>query len=110
MPWDRETEWDTDLLAWYRECIRLRRGSDALARGSLQWLHVGSEVVVYLRETTSDRLLCCASRATHAAVQLPVDALQCERVDTLLGVAPQLVDGRLVLPASGPAFHIWKLV
>jgi len=43
-------------------------------------------------------------------VQLPVESLQCSRVDTLLGVAPQLVENRLVLPASGPAFHVWKLV
>ena len=110
MPWDREAEWDTTLLGWYRECIRLRRGSDALAHGSMQWLHVGPDVVVYLRETATDRLLCCAARATHAAVQLPVESLQCSRVETLLGVAPQLVENRLVLPASGPAFHVWKLV
>ena len=90
--------------------FRSRRGSDALAHGSLQWLHVGPEVVVFLRETATDRVLCCAARSTHAAVQLPFDVMQCSRVDTLLGVAPQLVDNRLVLPASGPAFHIWKLV
>jgi alpha-glucosidase len=109
MPWNREHEWDVDLLAWYRDCIRLRRGSDALAVGSLRWLHVGADVVVYLRETSQDRLLCCAARAPHAAVQLPVDALGCSQVQTLLGLAPQIVEDRLVLPASGPAFHVWQL-
>jgi len=109
MPWNREHEWDGDLLAWYRDCIRLRRGSDALAVGSLRWLHVGTDVVVYLRETSQDRLLCCAARAPHAAVQLPIDALGCSQVQTLLGLAPQIVEDRLVLPASGPAFHVWQL-
>ena len=109
MPWDREGEWDNDLLAWYRECIRLRRGSQALATGSMRWLHVGPDVVVYLRETDGDRVLCCASRASHAAVQLSVESLECSRVNTLLGAAPQLVDGRLVLPAVGPGFHVWQL-
>jgi len=109
MPWDREGEWDNDLLAWYRECIRLRRGSDALAVGSMRWLHVGPDVVVYLRETATDRVLCCASRASHAAVQLSMESLECSQVSTLLGVAPQLVDGRLVLPAVGPGFHAWQL-
>lgn len=109
MPWDRSAEWDNDLLSWYRECVRMRRGSDALAEGSLRWLHVGPEMVVYLRETSSDRLLCCASRASHAAVQIPMGALQCSRVETLLGSSPQLVEDRLVLPAVGPAFHVWRL-
>lgn len=109
MPWDRKGEWDEDLHSWYRECIRLRRGSDALAAGSMRWLHVGPDVVVYLRETASDRVLCCASRSSHAAVQITVDSLRCSRVTTLLGTPPQLVEGRLVLPAVGPGFHAWQL-
>jgi alpha-glucosidase len=109
MPWENESSWDNDLFEWYRRCISIRRSSDALAHGSLRWLHVGSDVVVYLRETTDDRLLCCASRAVHAPVQLPAAMLQCEKILTVLGEPPTSLDGRIVLPAGGPAFHVWRL-
>jgi len=109
MQWDDESGWDNELLGWYRQCIALRRSSDALAIGSLRWLHVGVDVVVYLRETADDRLLCCASRAVHAAVQLPSAVLQCERISTVLGESMTLLGDRVVLPSGGPAFHAWRL-
>lgn len=109
MPWDRGEQWDDELLSWYRACIRLRRASGALATGSMRWLHVGPDVVAYVRETAHDRVLCCASRAPHAAVQLPTGSLGFSKVGTLLGESPQIVGDRLVLPAVGPAFHAWRL-
>jgi len=109
MPWENEASWDNDLFEWYRQCIAIRRSSDALAVGSLRWLHVGADVVVYLRETPEDRLLCCASRAVHAAVQLPTEALLCERIVTVLGDSVTLLEDRIVLPADGPSFHVWRL-
>ena len=109
MPWSNEATWDNDMFEWYRQCIAIRRSSDALAVGSLRWLHIGSDVVVYLRETAEDRVLCCASRSVHAPVQLPIAALQCERIETVLGETPTLLGDRIVLPANGPAFHAWRL-
>ena len=109
MPWGRESEWDGDLFDWYARCIALRRASDALATGSLRWLHVAPDVVVYLRETKDDRILCLAARAVHAPVQIATEDLGCERMSTLLGADPTVLDGKVVLPASGPAFHAWRL-
>ncbi|MFM7962972.1 MAG: alpha-amylase family glycosyl hydrolase [Actinomycetota bacterium] len=109
MPWNRENEWDHDLFAWYAQCIALRRVSDALAVGSLRWVHVGSDVVVYLRESADERILCAASRAVHAPVQMDAVDLDCERMRTLVGSDAAVVDGRVVLPADGPAFHMWRL-
>ena len=109
MPWGRESEWDGDLFDWYARCIALRRASDALATGSLRWLHVAPDVVVYLRETKDDRILCLAARAVHAPVQIAAEDLGCDRMSTLLGTDPTVLDGRVVLPASGPAFHAWRL-
>ena len=109
MPWGREEMWDHDLFEWYAKCIALRRSSEALATGSLRWLHVGPDVVVYLRETTDDRVLCCAARTVHAPVQLPAEVLDCEQIGTLVGSDAVVVDGRIVLPAHGPAFHMWRL-
>ena len=109
MPWGRESEWDNDLFEWYAQCIALRRRSDALATGSLRWVHVGADVVVYLRETVDDRLLCAAARNVHAPVQIAAEALDCERLTTLVGGNAAVVEGRVVLPAEGPAFHVWRL-
>jgi len=109
MPWNRENEWDHDLFAWYAQCIALRRVSGALAVGSLRWVHVGSDVVVYLRESADERILCAASRAVHAPVQIDAVDLDCERMGTLIGSDAAVVDGRVVLPADGPAFHMWRL-
>ena len=109
MPWDREETWDHDLFAWYAQCIAARRASYALATGSLRWVHIGADVVVYLRETESDRVLCCAARSVHAPVQIDAAALDCERLTTLIGENATVVGGRVVLPAGGPAFHLWRL-
>jgi alpha-glucosidase len=97
------------LFEWYAQCIALRRRSDALATGSLRWVHVGADVVVYLRETADDRLLCAAARNVHAPVQIAAEALDCERLTTLVGGNAAVVEGRVVLPAEGPAFHVWRL-
>jgi alpha-glucosidase len=109
MQWDDDSDWNNELLEWYRRCIALRRSSEALAVGSLRWLHVGVDAVVYIRETADDRLLCCASRTVHAAVQLPLSLLQCEKISTVLGESMTLLGDRVVLPSSGPSFHAWRL-
>jgi alpha-glucosidase len=109
MPWNNEAEWDAELFEWYSRCIALRRVSGALAGGSLRWVHIGSDVVVYLRETTDERILCSASRGVHAAVQIPIAQLNCDRITTLIGDNAVVVDDHVVLPASGPAFHVWRL-
>jgi alpha-glucosidase len=100
MPWDEPGSWHTDTLAVYRELARLRRSSDALARGGIRYVHVSSDAVAYLRETRSEQLLCLAARAAHDPISTPFTNLE-----TLYGGDAR--DG--VLPADGPAFHIWRI-
>ena len=100
MPWDRPDSWDRTLLAHYRELAALRRSHEALASGGLRYVHVGEDAVVYLRETRGERLLCLAARAAHDPVTVPFTELE-----TLYGDDAQ--NG--VLPADGPAFHIWRI-
>jgi alpha-glucosidase len=100
MPWDAPERWDERLHEAYRTLIRLRRGSDALARGSLRYVHVSDDAIAYLRETRDEQLLCLASRAPHEPIAVPFSELE-----TLVGD-----DARNgVLPADGPAFHIWRI-
>jgi alpha-glucosidase len=104
MPWDRPETWDTELFQAYRRLIALRRSSPALARGGIRYAFVDDDVIVYLRETTGERLLCLASRAPHEPVRLPFASLE-----TLYGDEPQVDGDDALLPASGPGFHVWRL-
>jgi len=100
MPWDRPESWDSTLLAHYRELAALRRSCDALANGGLRYVHVGEDAFAYLRETRDERLLCLAARAPHDPITVPYTQLE-----TLYGD-----DARNgVLPADGPAFHVWRI-
>jgi alpha-glucosidase len=109
MPWDRPESWDDELFGAYRQLIALRRSSDALAGGGIRYAHVGDEVIAYLRETWTERLLCLAARARHAPVRLPLAALDATSLETLYGADAALDGGDAVLPDAGPAFHVWKL-
>ena len=86
-------------------CIRdrlaaLRRSHDALARGGIRYVHVSPDAVAYLRETRAERLLCLAARAPHVPIASPFTMLE-----TLYG--DDAGDG--MLPAHGPAFHVWRI-
>jgi alpha-glucosidase len=100
MPWGHPESWDTELLSAYRTLIALRRSSDALARGGMRYLHIDDDAIVYVRESRGERLLCLAARAPHIPITVPYTELE-----TLYGE-----DARNgVLPADGPAFHIWRI-
>ena len=71
MPWDRPQTWDAELFEAFRRLIDLRRRSDALARGGLRFLHVGDDVIAYVRETRHETLVCVAARAPVEPVELP---------------------------------------
>jgi alpha-glucosidase len=100
MPWDRPDDWDSELLDSYRRLIALRRGSRALQRGGIRYVHVSADAIAYLRETGDERLLCLAARAPHAPIHVPFRSLEMLHGD-------DAVDG--VLPEGGPAFHVWRI-
>jgi len=100
MPWSTPQAWDEGLLETYRRLIALRRGSRALARGGIRYVHVGDDAIAYLRESRSERVLCLASRAPHDPITVPFT-----RLETLHGEDAR--DG--VLPGDGPAFHAWRI-
>jgi alpha-glucosidase len=100
MPWQDASAWDEGLLETYRRLLHVRRSCDALARGGIRYLHVSADAVLYLRESKTERLLCLAARADHEPISTPFTQLE-----TLYGEDAR--DG--VLPADGPAFHIWRI-
>jgi alpha-glucosidase len=100
MPWGRQESWDAELLAAFRTLIALRRSSDALAYGGMRYVHVSDDAIAYVREARDERLLCLAARAAHDPIRVPFTELE-----TLYGDDAR--DG--VLPADGPAFHVWRI-
>ncbi len=100
MPWAEPHTWDTKFLGEIRVLATLRRSSDALARGGLRFVQVTADAISYVRETRDERLLCLAARAPHDPIATPFGALE-----TLYG--EDATGG--VLPAGGPAFHIWRI-
>jgi alpha-glucosidase len=109
MPWERQDDWDTGLLGEYRRLIALRRSSPALARGGLRFAFVDDDVIAYIRESSGERLLCLASRDEHTPVRLPLSALGARELECLYGSDAELDSDDAVLPAAGPAFHVWRL-
>ena len=110
MPWSRPETWDNEAFEGYRKLIELRRGSRALARGGIRYAHVSADAIAYLRESRDETVLCLAARADHAPVRLPRDALGGEHAETLIGEDTQIDGDEVVLPAGGPAFHVWRIV
>ena len=109
MPWNRQDAWDTALLGEYRRLIALRRSSPALARGGIRFAFVDDDVIVYLRESSGERLLCLASRDEHAPVRLRLSGLGARELECLYGSDAELESDEAVLPAAGPSFHVWRL-
>lgn len=73
MPWN-EAEWPADLLAFYRQMIRLRRETAVLQTGGFQPLWAAEDTFAYLREDKTQRAIVVAHRAAtpHPAGILPV--------------------------------------
>ncbi len=109
MPWDHQDAWDTGLLDEYRRLIALRRSSPALACGGIRFAFVDEDVIAYIRETSSERVLCLASSDEHAPVRLPLSALEARELECLYGADAELDGDDAVLTATGPSFHAWRL-
>jgi alpha-glucosidase len=111
-PWDAE-RWDTDTLEHYRRLAAVRRSSHALRRGGFRWVHVGPHALTFLRESSDERVLVHAARATGAAIAVPAGALGVTDgapAESLLDDADLRAEGGMLrLPADGPAFHLWRL-
>ncbi len=114
MPWHRPADWDRVTFDRYRALIGLRNARVALRRGGLRWAYVADDVLVYLREHPTERLLVLAARAPAEPVRLPAAALGLtgDGGGNLYGGAPDLTvgpGGAVTLPAEGPTVQVWRL-
>ena len=110
MPWDHRETWDDVAHDTYRELIALRRSSRALQQGGLRYVHVDSDLILFLRETRDERLLCLASRRSNEPLPVSLVELGAGELETILGAEPIQDGDAVALLAEGPSFHVWKLV
>ncbi|GAB3801647.1 maltodextrin glucosidase [Humibacter antri] len=95
----------------YRELIRLRREHPALNDGGFRWLHVGDDVLVFVREHADESVLVVAARAS-ADVRLSYEsAAGWEQARVVFGDVALEVDapaeeddGGVRVRVSGPQF------
>jgi alpha-glucosidase len=110
MRWDRPEAWDSELLDGYRRLVALRRELPALARGGIRYAHVSTDAIAYLRESSTETLLCLAARAVHEPVRIPLAAAGGTGLEPLTGANAEISGGEAVLPADGPAFNAWRVL
>ncbi|MDH5291414.1 MAG: alpha-amylase family glycosyl hydrolase, partial [Acidimicrobiia bacterium] len=106
MPWD-PARWDQPTLDWYRELIRFRSHSRALAHGGFRWVERAPDALAFLRRTAGEHLLVRACRAAGApALRLPAGW----EIELVAGDGTAGRDGdELLVDQAGPGFGIWRL-
>jgi len=100
LPWD-ERDASSSTIDLYTQLIHLRRDHVALNEGGIRWLHVGEDVLVYVREHAEESILVVAARAAFD-------------VELELGAEPELLWGATEATATrlrgdGPSFTAWRL-
>ena len=109
MPWD--TADDPEVAATidlYAALIHLRTAHPALNGGGMRWVHVGADVVAYVRECAEETVLLVAARAA-CTVTLPPAAVAGAPTRLLGDAAVGMVGGRIRLQTNGPSFTAWSL-
>ncbi|MAU08854.1 MAG: alpha-glycosidase [Anaerolineaceae bacterium] len=104
MPWD-ESQWDTNMLAYYRKLLSIRKSSSALKYGGFQMLFADGDLLAYQRHTPDQTLIVVGYRGigTSPSYQIPawqgglVDGTQLK--DLLSGEVYSVANG--MLPLSG---------
>lgn len=115
MVWD-ETQWNQDLLNFYRKIIKLRQESAVLRRGGFQILAVEPDTVAYKRENEAGCIIMVAHRAEQprAAAPLPVAAGGIPNgtrfVELFTGQELIVSQGVLPLPDQPQGATLWQTV
>lgn len=111
-PWHRPDSWNRATMAAYRDLIAVRAATAALRTGSLRWVHIADDCIVFLRETAAETVMVQLVRASGPVIALPTAALGLHdpaEYDTLYGSEPlSHAPGSIGLPGEGPAARIWR--
>jgi neopullulanase len=86
-PWD-EAEWDKDLLAYTKACMKLRKDYPALRRGSFQRLFASGTLYAFERRLDGEHLIAAFNPGSEPQeANISLDVLGKAPYSTLLGAA-----------------------
>ncbi len=108
MPWDDAEARDMRTMADYRALLALRRSHSALAGGGLRWVHVGADLVSFLRETVDERVLVVVARAA-GTWSVDVGRFGITELIQEFGLPVALQGGRLSIDWASPGAGIWSV-
>jgi alpha-glucosidase len=111
IPWTELADEASDASAafsLYRSLIGIRRSHPALNGGGMRWLHVGDDVLAFIRESAEESVLVVAARSDFA-VTLPFSAFTGEPVVLVGAATAAYVPEGIRLEGAGPSFTAWAL-
>ena len=108
-PWHDESSWDTTTLAAYRTLLAVRRSSTALATGGLRWLHVGNDVVAFVRESPFDSVLVVVARSQAESVRVPLSDLGGTGLSPVFGFPASVAAGQIVVEVPSAGAGVWRV-
>lgn len=110
-----------DTTRLYADLIALHRSQPALNGGGMRWLHVGDDVLVFVRESATNSVLVAAGRGGFS-VSIPsaalggafrdrhaVHPLFGAEVDGSHGISLTASEGEIRLASAGAGFAAWAL-
>ena len=106
-PWDKPVKWDMETFELYKSLISLRKSNAALIDGGLRWVHISEDLIVYLRETKTEKLLVAVSRNSVDNVEIDLKRAGISSAEQLLGGAN--LSGEGMLSIAGAGLGIWSV-
>lgn len=104
--WENPQSWNTELKNSYRELIKLRRVSKALAVGGLRWIHADNNSVAYLRESKDESILVFVSNS-GVTVDLDLSHFGYSIDKTLFGM--KFNGSKIAIKSDRATSSVWKL-
>lgn len=104
MPWST-IERASETIELYSRLIRLRTEHPALSEGGMRWVHVGEDVLAFVRESAEESILVVASRADFELSLAPHAVTRLEDAKRLYGTT----DSGETIRGAGPTFAAWSL-
>jgi alpha-glucosidase len=97
-----------DTITLYTELVHLRRDHPALNGGGIRWVHVGDDIVAFVRESAEESVLVVAARSGFD-VTLPATAVAGDPVRLYGGSFAENFGSGIRIYGHGPSFTAWQL-
>lgn len=111
IPWNDERPNDKSMIETYSSLAKIRKSHSALQDGSLRWLYVSKEALVFVRENSKESILVSATRFEDPNIKIPMDSISDSEAAELLygeGEIRQL-GSSILLPGKALSVNIWRL-